>query len=131
MNKLRGIIAALVVMAAVSLSQVTSPPPRPSPPLIVAHLQGSPKKATPSRKSSSLIQPGNLHFIFTSREQKLKVFDYQGQLLYRCPCKNDTFNVGFLHWGACPHGTFRLGRTVSVHAPAYGKYFTPLYDLSS
>lgn len=134
MKWVRSVLSICILLLVCYLSQLGNRVTSPSLPLPSATppLTGITKKEpVATKKPYSLYQSGNLHFVFYNRGTTLKVFTYKGEQIYRCRCKNDTFGLGFLHWGACPRGTFRLGRTVYVNGPAFGKYFIPLYDLES
>jgi hypothetical protein len=127
MKSIQLALAVLVIILSLVTSQLRTPPrPTPTPPQPTA----VPKSTPHATKLDTFFRPGNLHFVFAPRSETLKVFSHQGDLLYQCRAMNETFNVGCLHFGRCPKGTFRFGRTVIANLPAFGPYFTPLYDLS-
>jgi hypothetical protein len=131
MKSLQRGLAVLVIAASILASQFITPlsdPPSP-PSAVTPHCSALPHKERLYYQPGSF-RPGNLHFVFSSKAKKLKVYNYRGELFYQCRCCNETYNLGFLHWGQCPKGTFRLGRAVVADLPAFGPYFIPLYDLS-
>lgn len=77
------------------------------------------------------LEEGDLHLVFDDTQNACKLFkkvEKGGEWLYSCSMRNDTVRRWFGRWGACPRGVFLLGAPSAVHAPAFGDWFTPLFD---
>jgi len=81
-----------------------------------------------------ILGPDDLHLLFNDETNKAVLWrkrqQAQNVVLLEFEMRNDTVRRWFLRWGWCPRGEYLLGSPSHVHAPAYGEWFTPLFDLS-
>lgn len=75
---------------------------------------------------------GPLHAVFNDSTNRFKLWEDMGQAparqLLDVEGRNDTVKVGWLRWGACPRGEFRLGSPIRTDSQAFGAWFVPVLD---
>lgn len=71
-----------------------------------------------------------LHLVFNRASDELKAFALDGSLAWSAPCRNNTVEPGFGHWGACPPGEYVLERPQALAPPEvpFGAWFIALDD---
>lgn len=76
---------------------------------------------------------GDVRLVFNDTSNLLKAFKLHPNGLKTSEgeweARNDTVNLGFGHWGACPRGEFRLGEPVRVNTKPFGPWFIPVLDV--
>src|SRR5882672_7259955 len=78
------------------------------------------------------LRDGDLHIVFNDTSNRAALWRRGGPNVarYEWEMRNDTVRRWFLKWGWCPRGEYLIGAPSSLHAPAYGFSFTPLFDMA-
>lgn len=121
MNLARPLLAWLLVLSLSLLAATPGVlPRRPSRPATRARVTRVTRTCT-----------GPLHLVLSRKAERLKVFRFDGRMLFTCRAKNDAICLGCFHWGRCPPGAYGMARPLPVGTPAFGPYFIKLLDLSA
>jgi lipoprotein-anchoring transpeptidase ErfK/SrfK len=75
---------------------------------------------------------GPLHAVFNDTTNRFKLWEDRGEeparQLMDVEGRNDTVRLGWLRWGACPRGEFRIGSPIRTDSAAFGAWFIPVLD---
>lgn len=78
------------------------------------------------------LKPHDLHVTFDARERTLKVWQPDGQILWKTEARNRTTADGQLgHDGNCPPGEFLLGNPRWKNTVPFGPFFIPILDYAN